>query len=180
MRQPYPRRRRRRVKPLSVLTAGLASGISVGLLFGLSFQAWLYLEPMFAPPPRPDFSAPAISLFLDGDNGAEEEPTSLATPSPQTPPTPATAAPGQRAQVTEPIGLVLRSGPSREAEAIGGVAFEEFIVILERDGEWERIRRELNDQEGWVRAGNAQGIDGEATSQPEPESLLSPELVPLN
>lgn len=176
MRQPYPRRRRRRVKPFRVLIAGLASGVSVGLLFGLSFQAWLYLEPMVAPPPRPDFSAPAISLFLDG---TEASPVGEAAPSPS----PTVTAPGQRARVSEPIGLVLRAGPDREAEAIGGVAFEEFIIILEREGEWERIRRELNDQEGWVRAGNAQTVDPQAVDAqtdellpPEPERPLSPEL----
>ncbi len=130
---------------------------------------------MFAPPPRPDFSAPAISLFLDG---TEATPAAQATASPSPAASPVTAEPGQRAQVTEPIGLVLRTGPDREAEAIGGVAFEEFIFILEREGEWERIRRELNDQEGWVRGGNAQVVDGQTDELPPPESEppLSPEL----
>ncbi len=136
---------------------------------------------MFAPPPRPDFSAPAISLFLDGPQASLERP---AAPSPTPETTPVAAVPGQRAQVSEPIGLVLRAGPDRETAAIGGVAFEEFIVILEREGEWERIRRELNNQEGWVRAGNTRvadpgAVDPQAvdlqTVDPSEAQTVSPE-----
>ncbi len=61
-----------------------------------------------------------------------------------------------RAEVTWPEGLSLRAEPDVNADRIGGVDFEENIIILEdsADGKWQRVRVPGSEQEGWVKAGN--------------------------
>ncbi|WP_019504899.1 SH3 domain-containing protein [Pleurocapsa sp. PCC 7319] len=65
-----------------------------------------------------------------------------------------------RAVVTWPQGLSLRAEPSINAGRVGGVYFDEQIIILENsaDGQWQRVRVPGGNQEGWVRAGNAKRI----------------------
>ncbi|AUB39962.1 hypothetical protein COO91_05958 [Nostoc flagelliforme CCNUN1] len=76
-----------------------------------------------------------------------------------------------RGRVTWAEGLSLRSQPNQEAEKIGGVAFNQKIIILEQsqDKSWQKIRLEGSEQEGWVKAGNTQKVDEkpEDTQQPE-------------
>ncbi len=61
-----------------------------------------------------------------------------------------------RAEVTWPQGLSLRAEPDVNADRIGGVGFEEKIIILEdsADGKWQRVRVPGSEQEGWVKGGN--------------------------
>lgn len=61
-----------------------------------------------------------------------------------------------RAEVTWPEGLSLRAEPDVNADRIGGVDFEENIIIIEdsADGKWQRVRVPGSEQEGWVKAGN--------------------------
>jgi uncharacterized protein YraI len=58
--------------------------------------------------------------------------------------------------VIQPIGLVLREGPGTEFPQVGGVDYNEEIVVLEEpdDKSWIRVRAASNGQEGWVKAGN--------------------------
>jgi uncharacterized protein YgiM (DUF1202 family) len=57
--------------------------------------------------------------------------------------------------------LVLRQGPSRETERIGGLDYNQRVTVLETssDGEWTRIRLTGSGVEGWVKAGNTERID---------------------
>ena len=59
-----------------------------------------------------------------------------------------------RGRVTWQDGLVLLSAPA--GANVGGIAFNEIVAILDvsSDGRWQRVRRESNGQEGWVKAGN--------------------------
>jgi len=54
-------------------------------------------------------------------------------------------------------GLVLRSGASRDSGTIGGLDFNEKVIVLETstDGEWQKIRT-VTEKEGWIRGGNIQ------------------------
>ncbi|TAG62494.1 MAG: SH3 domain-containing protein [Oscillatoriales cyanobacterium] len=58
-----------------------------------------------------------------------------------------------RALVTQPIGLILRDG----------VGYKEKVVVLEDspDKEWQRIRVEDGNREGWVKGGNTEKVEGE-------------------
>ena len=72
------------------------------------------------------------------------------TPEPELPPN------AYRAVVTWPEGLSLRAEPSINASRVGGVYFDDKIIILEdsADGKWQRVRVPGSNQEGWVKAGN--------------------------
>lgn len=65
-----------------------------------------------------------------------------------------------KAVVTWPQGLSLRAKPSINAGRVGGVYFDDQIIILENsaDGQWQRVRVPGGNQEGWVRAGNTKRI----------------------
>lgn len=112
-----------------------------------------------APPPSPGVAASPDSASTPTSQGAPS-PTPTASPSPSPSPSP-TDEEGFEARVTEPIGLILRSEPSQESERIGGVEFEQELIVLETspDGEWVRVRLPGNDTEGWVRAGNVEQVN---------------------
>jgi Bacterial SH3 domain len=82
---------------------------------------------------------------MDGKEDTEK-------PKPEKKPLPPGAFEGQ---VTQPIGLILRDSASRDAGQIGGIAFNEKVVVLETisDGQWQKVRTS-SDREGWVRGGN--------------------------
>ena len=67
-----------------------------------------------------------------------------------------------RAVVVEPIGLILRDTPSRDAIRIGGISYQEKVIVLEtiEDGRWERVRvDDGGDRVGWVSGGNTEPIN---------------------
>ena len=65
-----------------------------------------------------------------------------------------------RARVTWPDGLILRDRPSYDANSIGGIGFNQNVIVLEvtSDYEWEKVRLEDSQQEGWVKGGNTEKI----------------------
>ncbi|PHK16786.1 peptide-binding protein, partial [Nostoc linckia z13] len=81
-----------------------------------------------------------------------------ATPSPT--PLPSGA---YRGRVTWAEGLSLRAQPNQDGERIGGVGFNQKIIVLEEseDKAWQKIRLEDSGQEGWVKAGNTEKTDGQ-------------------
>jgi hypothetical protein len=74
-----------------------------------------------------------------------------------------------RGRVNWAEGLSLRSQPNQEAEKIGGVSFNQKIIILSEsdDKAWQKIRLEGSEQEGWVKAGNTEKIDQQKPEKPE-------------
>ncbi|MEH2067993.1 MAG: SH3 domain-containing protein [Nostoc sp.] len=89
------------------------------------------------------------------------KPTSTPTPteSPKATPSPKPLPSGAyRGRVSWAEGLILRAQPNQDAERIGGVGFNQKIIILEQseDKAWQKIRLENTEQEGWVKAGNTE------------------------
>ncbi len=67
-----------------------------------------------------------------------------------------------RAVVVEPIGLILRDTPTRDAVRIGGISYQEKVIVLEttEDGRWEKVRvDDGGDRVGWVSGGNTEPIN---------------------
>jgi hypothetical protein len=60
------------------------------------------------------------------------------------------------AQVTWPSGLSLRSNPSLDASRVGGVYYEDRLVIIETQGDWQRVYVPESAQQAWVKAGNVE------------------------
>ncbi|MFN4066670.1 MAG: SH3 domain-containing protein [Thermosynechococcus sp.] len=132
------------------LIALVAAAIITPLVFNL---LW--------PPPRPEVEAQHSPL----PTPAESPPNS---PSPTPEPTPISSPPKPEGRVIYSDGLRLRDRPSREANALGGVAFDEVVTILERseDGEWLKVRTKEN-LEGWVLAFGVQEIMAESSASGE-------------
>ena len=150
----------------------LIAGVSGGLLFA-------YYKRMSVLPQKPDF--PTISSSESTSNNAESstsiEPLESNTaledteelevvpvePEPEieeleAEPEPEIPSDAYYAKVTWPQGLSIRAEPDANAGRVGGVGFDETILILgnSADGTWQRIRVPWSEQEGWVKAGNVE------------------------
>lgn len=171
-------------KPVSLPLGGLIiTGVILGALAAGGWQIWLFVAPMLENPAPPNFEAavapPAlptpqlltptpVSANSEGDGDAEIES-------------------GERGQVIEPIGLAIRSEPNPDSTYLGGIVMGETVVVLDlsSDGNWQRVRRELNGQEGWVKAGNLGSTDAPpptavdpAPNTPAPQSVATPPQPP--
>lgn len=162
----------------------MVASVSIGALAALGWQVWQILLPMLEPPSTPQFQQ---AVRLD----PLPSPVSLPT---NVPVTDGPAAgridpegfpPGSRGRVIEPIGLAIRSQPAADGAYQGGIVVGETVTVLEysADGLWQRVRRELNGQEGWVRAGNLGPVAGSAgvatVPSPEEPTAESTESTPL-
>jgi uncharacterized protein YgiM (DUF1202 family) len=118
-----------------------------------------------APTPEPavpaaDPAAPPPAAPASGaETPATETPAPEATAETPTPPEPAAAElpPGSYpAVVTQPIGLIIRSGPGTEHGQVGGVDYNAELIVLEEpaDQGWIKVRVASTGAEGWVKAGN--------------------------
>lgn len=65
-----------------------------------------------------------------------------------------------KARVTWAEGLSLRSEPNLDAEPVGSTAYNQTIVVLgeSADKNWQRVRLENGEQEGWIKAGNTEKV----------------------
>jgi uncharacterized protein YgiM (DUF1202 family) len=134
--------------------AMIAGGGYLAAQYVISRSATLPQKPTFPnedsrPAAKPTASKPATKTA----NADQDLPSPSPSPSASPKPLPPGAYP---AQVTQSIGLVLRDSPSRDARTIGGVGYNEKVIVLETsaDGAWQKVRTDLSDQEGWVRGGN--------------------------
>ncbi|MGF1569950.1 MAG: SH3 domain-containing protein [Nodosilinea sp.] len=100
--------------------------------------------PEASPQPLPEVTAPS----------PEAVPAPAATPEPAPEPEPGT----YQATVVQPIGLVLREGPGTEYPQVGGVDYNEGVVVIEEpaDQAWVKVRVVSSGQEGWIKSGNTQ------------------------
>ncbi len=120
-----------------------------GALAALGWYIWEIFEPMLEAPEAPQFEQAV-------------KPPPFPTPLALEPATDSNQAlePGSKGQVIEPIGLALRSQPNTNGAYMGGIVLGEVVTLLETsgDGQWQRVRRDLNGQEGWVKAGNLETL----------------------
>jgi len=110
-----------------------------------------------APPPVANSPSPAASPTT-----ASPSPTPSPSPSPTATPSPApTGATGTPARITLDQGLNIRSGPSRDAERVGGVDYNQRVILLEEspDKEWQKVRVEGTNVEGWIKAGHTERLN---------------------
>lgn len=136
--------------------------LAIVLLAGASVAAALYFAAkLTALPEKPIFpnDKPATqSVSTKPTPVAKSSPVALTSESPA----PKPLEPGAyRAIVTQPIGLILRDSPNRDANRIGGVGYQERVVVLEEtaDKEWQKVRVEPGDRDGWVKGGNTERVN---------------------
>ena len=160
-----------RISATAQFILGFIIGISliVGVSGGLVFA---YYKKMSVLPKKPDFPAsvkPSANEAeiesattiepLESKTTLEEEVAIVPEPEPE--PEPELPPNSYYAAVTWPEGLSLRAEPSIDAERIGGIQFDNKIIILEdsADGRWQRVMLPWNQQEGWVKGGNTKRVD---------------------
>ncbi|MFB2981994.1 SH3 domain-containing protein [Microseira sp. BLCC-F43] len=158
--------------------------IAIALLVGSGVGvAFYFVTKLTAPPPKPIFAndkpiakpkpspvankAATVAGASPATNAAETVSAAQpdATPTTETP-TPKPLEPGAyRARVTWRNGLILRDSPGTESRRIGGIGYNQQIVVVteSEDKRWIKIRVEENNEEGWVKAGNVERVESEQT-----------------
>lgn len=125
-----------------LLGSSLGLVIVVAALGGIGYlltKQWSRL------PPRPVFE--------------NERPTSPTAPS-ATSQSASPATSSYKATVNFPEGLIVRDAPDPAASEISGVDFQQIVVVLAEsaDKQWQKIRSESGEVEGWVRSGNVERL----------------------
>ncbi|OUL21232.1 SH3 domain-containing protein [Nostoc sp. 106C] len=173
----------------NVLKFILGFFLAIAILIGTGVATALYFMNRTAiPPTKPVFSndhptqrtqtvkatekvATKTSSSPETSPSPTPSPTPTSTESPKTQESPKPLPPGAyQGKVTWSQGLSLRTEPKQDAERVGGVGFNQKVVILEESDDklWQKIRQEDTNQEGWVKAGNTERIEAnEAVQQPE-------------
>ena len=146
-------------------------GFILGIIFfstGIAGAAYLYFTTTGANPSKPTFpeeKQPKVAQEQPSSTSANKNDSSPAHSSskPETKPEKKDNLPpgAYRAKVTWSTGLSLRSGPSKDAERIGGVEYDWEIIILgySDDRQWQQVRMPGSGKEGWVKAGNVAKIE---------------------
>ena len=147
-----------------ILGLALLAGTGVAVAYYLLTQtAETPSKPLF-----PEEKPPTPSTAENSEN--EESPQSSPTPKQEEKapveeekPAEEKLEPGAyRARVTWSEGLILRDEPTLDANRIGGLGFNWEIIVLEdsQDKKWQRVRVPESDQEGWIKGGNVEKIEG--------------------
>ncbi|KOP23507.1 peptide-binding protein [Hapalosiphon sp. MRB220] len=151
--------------------------LAIAILIGGGFAMALYfMNRVSAPPPKPIYAndQPPVKTQAPKSQTPKTNQVSLEkssstpkeTPKPEE--SPESLPPGAyKARVTWKQGLRLRKEPTPDAERVGGAAFNQKVIVLEEssDNDWQKIRLENSDQEGWVKSGNVAKIDGQDDTQ---------------
>jgi len=138
--------------------------LAIVLMAGASVAAALYFAAKLTTvPERPVFPNDKTAVQIAGAGPKSTAKASAVSTSSEAP-SPKPLEPGTyRALITQPIGLILRDSANRDANRIGGVGYKEKVVVLEDspDKEWQKIRVEDGNREGWVKGGNTEKVEGE-------------------
>lgn len=133
--------------------------------------AYFFLNRMSEAPPQPVYSeenpseAEKKEPASAGDSHQQTKTTSATNPKPEKEEEPTIqerfGEQAYEARVTWPNGLSLRANPSLEASRVGGVYYEDKLVILETstDGDWQKVYVPASGQQAWVKAGNVEKIN---------------------
>lgn len=142
---------------LTKLILGIALALVLLSLTGVA-TARYFMAKLSVLPPRPVFENDVALQADETAAPAEAQPAPVATPAAPLAETP----PGSYAAiVVQPIGLVMRSGPGAEHQQLGGVDYQDAVLVLETNeaGTWMKVRVQSTGQEGWVKAGNTQNVN---------------------
>ncbi len=131
--------------------------LAIALLAGGGFlAAQFFIAKLSTPPPKPIYpndkpASPAKATIKSKAVSPDKPDVTAASPKPL----PSGAYEGR---VTQSIGLILRDAPGRDSGQTGGIDYNEKVIVLETssDGEWQKVRVQSNDREGWVKAGNTE------------------------
>ncbi len=94
---------------------------------------------------------------------SNSKPKSQPASTPSKPPTPAQELPpgAYQARVTWSEGLSLRDAPSTNSQRVGGVMFNQEVIVLKQsdDQKWQQVRLANGEQVGWIKSGNTEKVN---------------------
>lgn len=143
--------------------------LAIALLIGGGVAAAMYfMNKVSTRPPKPIFTneKPALKAQHRPNNATAS--TTLPTAQPSATPSPTyTSSPkplesgAYKARANWPQGLSLRSEPNLAAEYVGSVGYHQPLIVLEQsaDKNWQRVRLEGSEREGWIKAGNIERVE---------------------
>jgi hypothetical protein len=142
-----------------VIGVGLALAIMVGgsVMVGLYF-----MYRVTSRPPKPVFANEKVAVESQQKTTKPKLVSAAQSSTQSTPsqtPSPSPLEPGAyKARVIWQQGLSLRAEPSYDAERIGGLDYNQQIVVLEEsaDKSWQKVRLADGEQEGWIKSGNTE------------------------
>lgn len=161
-----------RLSGLLQFILGFLLGVSL-LAGGTAALGFVFFTRMAAPPPKPLFGAekpekeqntakqPTAKASPAKTETKQQAPKEKPSPKPSPEETKEDLPPGAyKATVTWPEGLSIRDKAGPDATRIGGIMYNDEIIVLETtaDGGWQRIRIVGGTQEGWIKAGNIQKV----------------------
>lgn len=124
--------------------------LAIAILAGGSVAAALYfVTKLTALPPKPSFPNDPTPEAIAATKASQATNSSEAK------------VQGPTARVIWPDGLILRDSAGYDANSIGGIVYNQRVIILETtpDKEWERVRVEKTNEEGWVKGGNTELVN---------------------
>lgn len=138
--------------------------LAIAILMGGGVATALYfMFKVTTPPPKPIFANDKSSVTQRSPASKTAKRTPLPAKQPNATPNSTDSSkpiePGAyKARVTWSEGLSLRSEPNLDSERTGSAAYNQLIVVLgeSADKNWQRVRLEDGEQEGWIKAGNIQ------------------------
>ncbi|MCA1991935.1 MAG: SH3 domain-containing protein [Coleofasciculus sp. S288] len=142
--------------------------VGILLLAGAGVATGFYFfTKLSSNPPKPIFAeerpkASPTPKKANAPTASNSQPTSQPTPTPSKPPVTEELPPGAyKARVTWSEGLSLRDAPGSEANRVGGVAFNQEVIVLKEsdDRRWQQVRLAEGTQEGWIKAGNIERVN---------------------
>lgn len=138
--------------------------LAIAILFVAgAATARYFITRLTAPPPKPVFSEELATSDPPPEESVTAEPAPPEAPPEASPePEPEPLEPGAyEARIVQPIGMVLRQGPSVDTTRIGGIDYNQMIVVLgeSSDGRWQQVRLPGSGVEGWIKAGNIERLN---------------------
>ncbi|HEY9695026.1 MAG TPA: SH3 domain-containing protein [Oculatellaceae cyanobacterium] len=156
---------------LAKFVVGFLAGV-VLLLFGSAAAGLFLFSTLSATPPKPVFpeekqqkkvtntntkssTVAATNSRLVSTTVASPSPSPSASQEPQLEPG------AYKARVKWQSGLSMRSEANFESNKVGGVAYNQEVVVLQDsdDKQWQKVRVVETNEEGWVKAGNLERAD---------------------
>jgi hypothetical protein len=160
------------VSGLAKFVLGFFVGILILAAAGGAITLYM-LNKLTTPPPKPIFAEELpkqkpVSKNLTKSKTAYvslQKQASVPSPAPSTTPSPEKQLePGAyKARVKWRSGLSMRSQPSFDSEKVGGIGYNQPVVVLKEsdDKVWQQVRVEDSNLEGWIKAGNLERVEGQ-------------------
>ena len=147
---------------LSKFILGIILAMLIMTLAGASMLRY-FMARNAEPPERPTYAndlpedlpkEPQASVSTPETDQPQLEALTTDEPASEPEPEPEPLADGAyEAIVTQPVGLILRSGPGTDYGNIGGIGYQESITVLGEENGWLNVQLSSG-EEGWIRDGN--------------------------